>query len=216
MHVVLQVVRAAGQDSACKSVFGSRTMSEPPIKGLTPWSVAISVLLTIAVVLGLYYLDQRQERGAFTPNEALSMAEYEIVRDRHRREYAIWTTENLRRVYEWDLRSAKYIFWISAFISLSGIAFAFWQFAQASSIDREMTQHDELEIKTQLASLSFKSRSIASLVLFVSVAYMLIFTIFLHGVEITEDPVGAPDVTSDAGGPSRQGGQSGPIRLPPE
>ena len=109
--------------------------------------------------------------------------EYRELMDRYKMEYDIWVLTEDAEHYRWNLRSTKYLFWVSMIVSMSGVAFAFWQFAQANEFDRRSGDRDELEFKTQMASLSFKTRSIASFVLVVSLAYLMIYVRFLYPVQ---------------------------------
>jgi hypothetical protein len=115
-------------------------------------------------------------------------------------EYEIWTLSSKIKSFEWNLRSTKYLFWLSMLVSLSGVVFAFWQFAQASRFDRAQGEHDELAFKSLMANLSFKSRSVASLVLFVSIAYLMIYTAFVYPIRIVPPATGLQAETDNASG----------------
>ena len=70
---------------------------------------------------------------------------------------------------------------------LVGRAFSFWQFSNAERIERSAGLSDEFELKTNVASIAFKTRSIAALVLFVSIAYLMIYTVFVYPISIGSD-----------------------------
>jgi hypothetical protein len=150
---------------------------------IRPWHVGLSIVLAAAALFALYWIDATQTSRPFEIREDLSLADYEMRFRRTAFEFSIWTLEQGRANFEWSQRSTRYIFWVSMLITVSGIAFAFWQFARASQFDRESAERDEVELKTQLASLSFKTRSVATLVLVVSLGYLGLYVGFLHGVE---------------------------------
>lgn len=158
-------------------------------KLIQPWHIALSIAAAVLLVLALFWIDMQQDAPFFTPKPDLSMTEYEELFSRHAFEYSIWTLDQAKRNFQWSLRSAQYIFWISMLISVSGICFAFWQFAQASQFDRASTERDEVTVKTELASMSFKTRSVATFVLLISLLYLLIYVGFLYGVDVVEGPL---------------------------
>lgn len=158
-------------------------------KLIQPWHIALSIAAAVLLVLALFWLDMRQDAPFFTPKPDLSLAEYEDLFSRHAFEYSIWTLEQAKRNFQWSLRSAQYIFWISMLISVSGICFAFWQFAQASQFDRASAERDEVTVRTELASMSFKTRPVATFVLLISLLYLLIYVGFLYGVDVVEGPL---------------------------
>lgn len=160
-------------------------MTKPEQRPATirPWHVGLSIILAAAALFALYWIDATQTSRPFEIDENLSLADYEMRFRRTAFEFSIWTLEQGRANFEWSQRSTRYIFWVSMLITVSGIAFAFWQFARASQFDRESAEREELELKTQLATLSFKSRSVATLVLVVSLGYLGLYVGFLHGIE---------------------------------
>ncbi|MBU3029363.1 hypothetical protein [Paracoccus marinaquae] len=166
-------------------------MSSGPESGnqIQPWHVAASIAVAVAVLLLLFWLDLRQNAPGFTIDPDITLSDYEERFNRHAFEYSIWTLEQAKTNFQWSLRSSQYIFWVSMLISVSGICFAFWQFAQAGQFDRASSERDEVEVKTELASLSFKTRSVATFVLMISLLYLLIYVGFLYGVDVVEGPL---------------------------
>lgn len=165
------------------------TRELPAGKSIQPWHVAASILVAVGLLLLLFWLDVRQNTTGFAVDPDISLADYEERFNRHAFEYSIWTLEQAKTNFQWSLRSSQYIFWISMMISLSGICFAFWQFAQANQFDRAWAERDEVTVKTELASLSFKTRSVATFVLMTSILYLLIYVGFLYGVDVVEGPL---------------------------
>lgn len=163
--------------------------NKAPDPVIRPWHVAVSIAVAVLLLLLLFQLDLLQNQPDFEIDKDIPLADYEDLFNRHAFEYSIWTLEQARTNFQWSVRSAQYIFWISMIISLSGICFAFWQFAQASQFDRVQVERDEFEVKTELASLSFKTRSVATFVLMVSLIYLLIYVKFLYGVQVVEGPL---------------------------
>jgi hypothetical protein len=158
-------------------------------RSANPLWIALSILLALILILSLVEFDSIADRSDFLVRDNLTEDQYHSKFYKSKAEYQIWTHSLAVRAFEWNLRSTKYLFWVSMVVSLSGVAFAFWQFAQANRYDREQGQHDELAFKTHMASLSFKSRSVASLILFVSIAYLLIYAHFLYPVRQVPGPI---------------------------
>ena len=161
---------------------------------IRPLFVALSVVVATLFVLSLSLVDgwlQSASTG-LEPSLEGSLAKDQLETHRKYELYTQWTYQQNQRVYSWHAFSTKVIFWLSMFIAVSGVGFAFWQFVSASEEAREAASADELEIKTQLASLAFKSRSIAALVLFVSIAYMLIYTLWIYPIKETPSSTNTP------------------------
>uniref|UniRef100_UPI0040570DEF hypothetical protein n=1 Tax=Candidatus Electronema sp. TaxID=2698783 RepID=UPI0040570DEF len=97
--------------------------------------------------------------------------------------YNQWVVNNNRRIFEWQARSTKIIFYVSILMTITGMSFAFWQFIEASHSEKIATEEDQLEVKTQLVSLAFKSRSLATFMMFISLAYMLIYVTVIYPVK---------------------------------
>ena len=87
--------------------------------------------------------------------------------------YNQWTLQENIRVFEWHARSTKILFGTSILIAIMGMGFSFWQFHEASESQKMSKEAEEIEIKTQMISLALKSRSMASLLLFVSIVYIV-------------------------------------------
>jgi hypothetical protein len=90
--------------------------------------------------------------------------------------------EHRQRAFSWHARSTKIIFWLSMFVAISGLVLAFWQFTTSVKEAERAVEENELTIKTELISLAFKSRSIAALILFLSVAYLTLYTLFIYPI----------------------------------
>ena len=166
---------------------------------IAPGIVALSIVAVVALVLGTFLVDRALfTEPPFVVDGDLSIEEYESLFIKQRFEYAIWTLENNRRHFEWNLRSTKYIFWLSLFISISGISFAFWQFAQAAQFDRQSSEADEVTVKTQMATMSFRTRSVASLVLMISVVYLMIYVAFLYPIRNAPNALVGEQASEDA------------------
>ncbi len=148
-----------------------------------PAWIAVSIIAALTVIIALYRIDAALfDIRDLAIRDAMSQEQYYDAFYKYRAEYSMWTLAENRRHFDWNLRSTKYIFWVSMFVSLSGVVFAFWQFAQANQFDRAQRDHDEVSFRTRMAELSFKSRSVASLILFVSIVYLLIYVAFLYPI----------------------------------
>lgn len=145
-----------------------------------------------------------------TPEFCVNYQQYPKNREMY---YKDWEFYHVRSVFEWNLRSGKYLFWLSVLISVSGIVFAYAQFRSAERTehlaDRKpsrdsspnpgdgsagdvgasdgnegpSTDADILIVKTQLASIAFKAKSIAALTLFVSIVYCIMYVVFVYRLE---------------------------------
>lgn len=111
---------------------------------------------------------------------------------KHLEAYKAWSTVHNVSIFSWQLFSTKVLFWLSIVVSMCGIVFSVWQFFEASDAQRRSEHADELEIKTEMISLAFKSRSIASLLLFVSIGYLTLYSIFVYPIEIHPQSTIAP------------------------
>jgi len=126
-----------------------------------------------------------------------------------------WRLSYIQRTYEWQARSTKVIFWLSMLISVSGVGLSFWQFVASAKEAANAAQENEMEIKSKLISLAFKSRSIAALVLFVSMAYLALYTALIYPIkENTEARAGQPSQNSGNEEPGAVSMDSGPTALP--
>lgn len=94
--------------------------------------------------------------------------------------YRQWQYSEVRRIFAWHDRSTKIMFWVSILITLTGLAFAFWQLMDAGRAEEKAAETNEAEIKTQLFSVAFKSRSLAAFVLFLSLSYFAIYVTLVY------------------------------------
>lgn len=167
------------------------------IRGNSHYVLALSVILAMGLIFVLIQFDT-------TVFDKDRMADVEVTTavddlQIHYAEYAIWTLKFRESTFEWNLRSTKIIFWVSIIVSMSGMMFAFWQFLDAGNKDQRAAEADELEVKTQMASIAFKSRSLASLVLFVSIAYLLIYVTFVYPIKSTHDELDFEEAVGNLG-----------------
>ncbi len=88
--------------------------------------------------------------------------------------YRVFVLQQHQRAFECNARSTKVILWVSMVVAISSISFASWQFVQASQKETKGLEAEELELKTQRVSIAFKSRSLAALVMSMSVVYLSI------------------------------------------
>ncbi len=144
-----------------------------------PIAVAGTLLSFLLLILIIVITDELSS-PVLVVAEHENIEEYRLDTQKKQELYKQWTLFENQKHFTWNLRSTKIIFWVSMLTTMSGIAFAFWQFAEASIEERSAGLQDELELKTQLISLAFKTRSVAALVLFVSLAYLLIYVIFVY------------------------------------
>lgn len=111
-----------------------------------------------------------------------------------------------------ELRSTKFLFWLSTLVSVSGIVFSFWQFAKADEYDKRASEADEVSLKNAVAEFSFKSRSIASFILLLSLIYLFVYVKFLYPIQnLPERPnfeasVDAPQDDSSVSSEARSDG----------
>ena len=152
--------------------------------------VGTSIIIASCVIMGAYIVDRYWlQSPSIQPLSNLDSIEYRSRVDQFYKEYVIWTIVQNQETFEWNLRSTKVLFWLSIFISVSGVTFSFWQFIDASEKDKFSGQADELELRTRLATIAFKSRSIAALVLFVSIAYLLVYATLIYPIQFLPQSV---------------------------
>jgi hypothetical protein len=148
-----------------------------------PAFVAMSIAVVIIGILALYSIDEFIFRAMPSPPaQDIDLIEYRADTERHYQRYIQWTIEENYRIFDWHMRSTKIIFWVSMLVSVSGMAFSFWQFVEAAKDEKRAIEADELEMRTQLVSLAFKSRSVAALLMFLAVAYLLIYVTLVYPI----------------------------------
>lgn len=149
-----------------------------------PLVIGFSMILAILLIFLLIFLDQKvfheSNLGFRKLSDYKDVSSYLEV---HQIEYMVWTMKENVEHHEWNLRSTKILFWLSIFVSISGIIFSFWQFSKADEFERRFSESDEVVIKNSTAEISFKSRSIASFVLVLSLVYLIIYVKFLYPIE---------------------------------
>ncbi|WP_172328634.1 hypothetical protein [Mangrovicoccus sp. HB161399] len=189
-----------------------------PSSVLKPVSVACSILLVIIGLLALEWIATGPLRGSPPPAAELGVQQDEIALEASSRAaYNAWAYSHTRRVFEWQLRSAIYLFWVSMLITVSGVSFAFWQFAQAAQFERIVKDADEVTFKAGMASLAFRTRSVASFVMLVSVIYLLIYVIFIfkiHGGGVPTAATAASDASAVAASAEGSGYGADPAEKP--
>ncbi|WP_138465441.1 hypothetical protein [Poseidonocella sp. HB161398] len=150
---------------------------------LRPLWVAASIVAAFAALFLFVRIEARNAPGPFELDPARTIEDYSADYERARFAFSIWTLSETRRVYDWNSRASQYLFWVSMLVSVSGVAFAFWQFSQASRFLQRIGERDEVEFRNQMVSISVKTGSMATLVLVISIAYLLIYVQFVYEVK---------------------------------
>ena len=151
-----------------------------------PVLISFSIGLILITLISLFVLDEFVfQRDGIEISTDIDLTTYRISTAKSYEIYRQWTISENQRVFDWHLRSTKIIFWVSILVSIIGISFSFWQFSEASRDAQKAAESDEMEIKTQLISLAFKSRSIAASIMFISVAYLLIYVVLVYPIRHT-------------------------------
>ncbi|MFT3687798.1 hypothetical protein [Paenirhodobacter sp.] len=175
--------------------------------------IGISILLAFALIFVLFLSD-----SIFTNESTLGDKSIEDFNDisnyleHYKAEYIVWAMGEQVQHHEWNLRSTKFLFWLSTLVSVSGIAFSFWQFTKADEYDKRASEADEVTLKNSVAELSFKSRSIASFILSLSLIYLFVYVKFLYPIQnLPERPkfeasVDAPQDDSSVSSEARSDG----------
>lgn len=146
--------------------------------------IGISILLAFALIFVLVLSD-----SSFLNESTLSDKSIEDFNDisnyleHYKAEYIVWAMGEQVQHHEWNLRSTKFLFWLSTLVSVSGIVFSFWQFAKADEYDKRASEADEVSLKNAVAEFSFKSRSIASFILLLSLIYLFVYVKFLYPIQ---------------------------------
>jgi hypothetical protein len=170
-----------------------------------PAAVAGAILAVLVMLLLLLFVDESFlsdpdiEVGSDT-----ELAAEQIETGKAVEKYNQWTLSENRRIFDWHSRSTKILFWTSILITITGMAFSFWQFVEASHSEESARKTEQLEVKTQLVSLAFKSRSLATFMMFISLAYLLIYVTMVYPVRpVNNDsasPVTVPTQETDPNG----------------
>jgi len=145
------------------------------------YQIVASFVILLVLLLVLVSLDSWISGNEELVPQRSGAIEVDRANTEHVREaYQRWVFEHRIRAFSWHERSTKIIFWLSMFVAISGLGLSFWQFTTSVKEAEKATEENELTIKTELISLAFKSRSIAALILFLSVAYLAIYALFIY------------------------------------
>lgn len=149
-----------------------------------PANVAASIFFVVIALLGLLLFDEYfYGMNSFVTFDVNDGHNYQNDTEIMHELYRQWVIRQNIEVFEWQMRSTKVLFWVSILVTICGIGFAFWQFVDASTEERSARSVNEMEVKSQIISLAFKSRSIAALVLFVSIAYFIVYVTLVYPVK---------------------------------
>ncbi|RMH17507.1 MAG: hypothetical protein D6696_15585 [Acidobacteria bacterium] len=189
------------------------TASSSPVARYRALKIAASVLFIVVALLLLAALDGwlfDQEVQVLVPDDqaidrdAVDQGRLHTALTKER--YLQWLYHENQQVYSWQRRSTKILFWVSMLVSIGGLAMAFWQFALAASeaegaVRLETTTDQEISIKTNLASLAIRTRSIAALVMFMSLAYLFVYVFFVYPINSNgqQDPIQTSSSSSTTG-----------------
>ncbi len=157
-----------------------------------PVAVAGGIVGILFVLLLLLFVEDKLHHTVdFEPDSVNELSDEELQTGKAIEQYNRWTLSENRRIFQWHARSTKVLFWVSILITITGMSFAFWQFVEASQSEKAAIETEELQVKTQLVSLAFKSRSLATFMMFVSLAYLLIYVTMVYPVKpVDADAVG--------------------------
>ena len=107
--------------------------------------------------------------------------------------------EHNRRVFEWQLRSSRMIFWVVLVLVTIGILFSALQFWKAFRLSRPTSKtaqhemHTELEISTR--GIKVSSSVLGVIVLVISLAFLYLFLVHVYPIEyVRKLPISAPVV----------------------
>jgi len=149
----------------------------------SPYYLAATFAAILVVLLLVFFLDDKVfENQSDQIDPSLTWTEQVEQFRSVRLEYDAWALAERKRHFTWNLRSTKFIFWLSVMVSVSGLAFSFWQFSQAAALDRAQTGEDDISVKTGLIELSLKTKRFATVVLLFSLMYLMIYVIYLYPV----------------------------------
>ena len=156
-----------------------------------PILIALSIGAILFSLISLFILDEFVfQKNGHLPHPKIDLDEYRISTAKSYEIYRQWTISENKRIFDWHLRSTKIIFWVSILVAIIGFGFSFWQFVEASNHVQKATDTEQMKLKTKLISLAFKSRSIAALIMFISVAYLLIYVILVYPIRnIPQSPL---------------------------
>lgn len=167
-----------------------------------PTVIAGSIVLVIGLIIVLSLLGD----VAFAPRDFDPTPNDDIATETNRtvlinEMYKQWVVLHQRQTYEWQRRSTTVLFCVSVLITVVGIGFSFWHFLEGTRAETMAEAVDELQIKSQFISLAFKSRSLATFMMCVSIAYFLIYIQFVYPIRESRTmptlDVKQPDIPSN-------------------
>lgn len=151
---------------------------------LGPLMVGASIVVAFILIFLLIVSDAWLLYESSLSEKTLSeFDDVSVFLEHYQAEYIVWAMKEQVQHHEWNLRSTKFLFWLSTLVSISGIVFAFWQFAKADDFERKASHTDEVSVKNAVAEFSFKSRSIASFILLISIIYLFVYVMFLYPIQ---------------------------------
>lgn len=171
----------------------------PPERKLFHFGVGATASLVFLAVLSLLFLSVgyfMSQTNLGMVGEPIGAASCPKTVSNCRKLFDIWSMSMNQRVFEWGLFSTKVLFWISMTVSMSGIAFSFLQFSLSLESTRESSS-DEMSLATGMFSFMLRSRTMASLVMFSSIAYLVIYVVFVYPVKVVEIPTAGQLPTSE-------------------
>ena len=145
-----------------------------------------SLLLLVIVLLTSYFTGMSGSREI-----TISSCESDITECN--KLFRIWSYSLNQRIFEWSLFSGRMIFWLSALVTVSGLAFSFWQFWEAFSMTRK-SESSEFHFSPERLAMAVKVKSIGALVLLLSIAYLAIYAEFIYPIDMIEIPLSQPNI----------------------
>jgi hypothetical protein len=185
---------------------------QPVLPVVTVVSALFATVWLLPLVDGCIY-----KHPLAKPSSSLSTDQTDLeVRD----EYDRWRVMHNVGTFEWQTRSGKMLFWVSLIVIATGVGFSFWQFFEASRADRSGAEAEELQVKNAFFSIAFKSRSLATFMMFISIAYLLIYVTQIFPVRQVDAPAASdrgdePFLLDPTDNSSDTASAAGPLNIPP-
>lgn len=104
----------------------------------------------------------------------------------------VGSLEHNRRVFEWQLRSSRLIFWVVLGLVLVGLIFSGLQFWRAFSVGRSLSKAERREMQTELEistrGVRISSSVLGVIILVISLAFLYLFLVHVYPIEHVRAP----------------------------
>jgi hypothetical protein len=131
-------------------------------------------------------------RGAVTSLPYISTDEMRAELGRALYDGYVASLEHNRRVFEWQLRSSRIIFWVVLGLVLIGLIFSGLQFWKAFRARRPISKTESRDMQTELEistrGVRVSSSVLGVIILVISLAFLYLFLVHVYPIEHVRTP----------------------------